>query len=263
MPRRYSSMLFALPTPKTFSPLRSPFARTFSASETGDTPFPNTNEYWSRGQGKPLRPWRSIWKRFWDRGSSGGLINVKYGHGQRLKRIRIQEAGHPLPDEKGLAGAREMVRMLEISAKETWSSFSSPGAARRFFPTRLTGSPWRKSRRPRICSCAAGPRFRRSTPCGSTSPVIKGGGLARIAYPATLVALILSDVIGDPLDAIASGPTVPDPTTFEDCARILNRYELWDKDPPIRSRTYPRGAGRKEGGDARRKETRLLKRSTT
>ena len=62
--------------------------------------------------------------------------------------------------------------------------------------------------------------------------LIKGGGLAKIVYPATLVALILSDVIGDPLDAIASGPTVPDPTTFEDCARILNRYELWEKIPP-------------------------------
>jgi hydroxypyruvate reductase len=61
---------------------------------------------------------------------------------------------------------------------------------------------------------------------------IKGGGLAKIVYPATLVSLILSDVIGDPLDAIASGPTVPDSTTYEDCAWILNKYELWGKIPP-------------------------------
>ena len=61
--------------------------------------------------------------------------------------------------------------------------------------------------------------------------LLKGGGLARRVAPATLISLILSDVIGDPLDAIASGPTVPDSTTFGDCARILDRYALWGKIP--------------------------------
>jgi hydroxypyruvate reductase len=76
---------------------------------------------------------------------------------------------------------------------------------------------------------------------------IKGGGLARLVYPATLVSLILSDVIGDPLDAIASGPTVPDPTTYEDCARILNKYELWEKIPPTAARHIREGMeGKKE-----------------
>ena len=61
------------------------------------------------------------------------------------------------------------------------------------------------------------------------------------------MSLILSDVIGDPLDAIASGPTVPDPTTYEDCARILNKYELWEKIPPTVARHIREGTkGKKE-----------------
>jgi hydroxypyruvate reductase len=60
---------------------------------------------------------------------------------------------------------------------------------------------------------------------------LKGGGLARLACPASLITLILSDVVGDPLDVIASGPTVPDPTTFADAWNILERYNLVDRIP--------------------------------
>jgi len=61
--------------------------------------------------------------------------------------------------------------------------------------------------------------------------LLKGGGLAKRAYPATLISLILSDVIGDPLDVIASGPTVPDSSTFADCIRILDKFDLWEEIP--------------------------------
>ena len=65
---------------------------------------------------------------------------------------------------------------------------------------------------------------------------IKGGQLARIAFPATLITLILSDVVGDPLDAIASGPAVPDTSTFQDVKDILSRYGIWREIPiPIQS----------------------------
>jgi hydroxypyruvate reductase len=60
---------------------------------------------------------------------------------------------------------------------------------------------------------------------------VKGGQLARLAVPATLITLILSDVIGDPLDVIASGPTVPDTSTFEDVKEILQRYQIWGEIP--------------------------------
>ena len=60
---------------------------------------------------------------------------------------------------------------------------------------------------------------------------VKGGQLARLAHPSTICSLILSDVIGDPLDIIASGPTVPDPSTFENCINIVKTYDLKDKLP--------------------------------
>jgi glycerate-2-kinase len=59
----------------------------------------------------------------------------------------------------------------------------------------------------------------------------KGGWLAKKAYPATILNLILSDVVGDPLDFIASGPTVPDSTSFDDAVKVLQKYNLWEKAP--------------------------------
>jgi hydroxypyruvate reductase len=70
----------------------------------------------------------------------------------------------------------------------------------------------------------------------------KGGRLAQAAYPATLIALILSDIIGDSLESIASGPTVPDTSTFSDCLRIIQRYEIEEKIPPAVKAFLERGA---------------------
>ncbi len=161
-----------------------------------------------------------------------GLINVKYGHSQRLKRIRIQEAGHPLPDEKGLEGAKEMVGMLSHLTPKDLLLFLISGGGSALLPLPAEGITLaeKQATTHQLLSCGA--NIQEINTLRKHLSRIKGGGLARIVYPATLVSLILSDVIGDPLDAIASGPTVPDPTTFEDCARILNKYELWGKIPP-------------------------------
>ena len=161
-----------------------------------------------------------------------GLINVKYGHAQRLKRIRIQEAGHPLPDEKGLEGAKEMVDMLSRLTPKDLVLFLISGGGSALLPLPVEGITLaeKQATTHQLLSCGA--NIQEINTLRKHLSRIKGGGLARIVYPATLVALILSDVIGDPLDAIASGPTVPDPTTYEDCARILNKYELWEKIPP-------------------------------
>ncbi len=72
---------------------------------------------------------------------------------------------------------------------------------------------------------------------------IKGGQLARLAYPAAVVALILSDVVGSPLDVIASGPTVPDTTTFADAQAVIERYGIADEVPESIRRHLRRGAG--------------------
>ena len=163
---------------------------------------------------------------------ANGLINVKYGHSQRLRRIRIQEAGHPLPDEKGLEGAREMVRMLSPLTEKDLVIFLISGGGSALLPLPVEGITLaeKQATTNQLLSCGA--TIQEINTLRKHLSRIKGGGLARIVHPATLVALILSDVIGDPLDAIASGPTVPDPTTYEDCDRILNKYQLWEKIPP-------------------------------
>ncbi|MBP1723981.1 MAG: Hydroxypyruvate reductase, partial [Deltaproteobacteria bacterium] len=160
-----------------------------------------------------------------------GLINVKYGHAQKLKRIRVQEAGHPLPDEKGLEGAKEMVEMLSHSTVKDLVIFLISGGGSALLPLPVEGVTLaeKQAATNQLLSCGA--NIQEINTLRKHLSRIKGGGLARLVYPATLVSLILSDVIGDPLDAIASGPTVPDPTTYEDCARILNKYELWEKIP--------------------------------
>jgi glycerate 2-kinase len=160
------------------------------------------------------------------------LINVKYGHSQRLKRVRIQEAGHPLPDEKGLEGAKEMVKMLSHLTPKDLVLFLISGGGSALLPLPVEGITLaeKQATTQQLLSCGA--NIQEINTLRKHLSQIKGGGLAKMVFPATLVALILSDVVGDSLDAIASGPTVPDPTTYEDCARILNKYELWGKIPP-------------------------------
>jgi hydroxypyruvate reductase len=160
---------------------------------------------------------------------TAGWINVKYGHGQKLKRIRIQEAGHPLPDEKGLEGAREMAKMLGPLTETDLVIFLISGGGSALLPLPVAGITLEEKQAITSLLLRCGASIQEINTLRKHLSLIKGGGLAKMVFPATLVALILSDVVGDPLDAIASGPTVPDSTTFEDCARILQRYDLWDK----------------------------------
>jgi len=211
--------------------------------------LPNYQQIWVAGTGKASAAMGVALEKILGPRISGGLINIKYGHGQRLKKIRIQEAGHPLPDEKGLEGAREMVRMLSSLNERDLVIFLISGGGSALLPYPVDGITLEEKQAATNALLSCGATIQEINTLRKHLSVIKGGGLAKIVYPATLIALILSDVIGDPLDAIASGPTVPDPTTFEDCARILNRYGLWGKIPPSVS-AYIR-----EGVEGKRAET--------
>jgi len=162
---------------------------------------------------------------------TAGYVNVKYGHGLKLKRIHIQEAGHPLPDGKGLEGAKEMVGMLKNLTERDLVIFLISGGGSALLPYPRPGITLEEKQKVTDLLLKCGATIQEINTLRKHLSVLKGGGLARIVYPATLISLILSDVIGDPLDAIASGPTVPDPTTFADCAKILDRFGLWKKVP--------------------------------
>jgi glycerate 2-kinase len=172
---------------------------------------------------------------------TAGLVNVKYGHGRKLRYIEIQEAGHPLPDENGLKGTQAIVRLLSNLGERDLVIFLISGGGSALLPSPQPGITLAEKQKGTDLLLSCGATIQEINALRKHLSLIKGGGLARLVYPATLIALILSDVIGDPLDAIASGPTVPDSTTFHDCAQILERYELWEKIPPSLARHFREG----------------------
>ncbi len=157
---------------------------------------------------------------------TGGIINVKYGHTAALKTIKLVEAGHPIPDENGRNGAMAILHLAEQAAKDDLIICLISGGGSALLPLPappLTLADKQKTIRT-LLSCGAG--INEINILRKHMSLIKGGHLAEKAYPATLITLILSDVVGNPLDIIASGLTTADPSTFDDCMDILNRYDI-------------------------------------
>lgn len=162
---------------------------------------------------------------------AAGLINVKYGHTERLRKIRINEAGHPVPDAAGLKGAQEMVKLLEKTTSNDLVICLISGGGSALLPLPAGDISLSDTQEVTKQLLACGASIDEINVVRKHISKIKGGQLARLAYPATLIALIFSDVVGDPLDAIASGPTAPDMSTFTDAQEILQRYEIWNELP--------------------------------
>ena len=183
------------------------------------------------GAGKGTAPMAKALEDILEDWLSSGWIIVKYGHGMPLKKTHIMEAGHPIPDEAGLRATEELLEQARGCTEEDLviCAFSGGGSALLPAPS------------PPITLDQKQESTRLLLECGATINELnamrkhlsrsKGGWLAKTAYPATLVSLILSDVIGDPLDVIASGPTVPDESTYRDCIEIIERYDLTNRLP--------------------------------
>jgi glycerate 2-kinase len=156
----------------------------------------------------------------------GGTIIAKYGYAVAMKKIAIIEAGHPIPDENGLRATEQIVRLLRQTTNEDLviNLISGGGSALLCSPADGISFHEKQEITRRLLSCGA--------PIGEINAIrkhiskVKGGRLARLAYTSTLISLILSDVVGDSISAIASGPTAPDPSTFSECQVILDRYKL-------------------------------------
>jgi hydroxypyruvate reductase len=161
-----------------------------------------------------------------------GWITVKYGHGLSLKKVRVMEAGHPIPDQAGLQATRFILDRLKGCTEKdlVLCAFSGGGSALSPAPRGPLDLGEKQQTTQLLLDCGA--TIFELNAMRKHLSLCKGGQLARIAFPATLVSLFLSDVVGDPLDVIASGPTVPDQSTFPDCIRILDRYGLREKLPP-------------------------------
>jgi glycerate-2-kinase len=177
----------------------------------------------------------------------GGLINTKYGHEAPLARIEVNACGHPVPDEAGIAGTERIVRLLDGADERTLVLCLLSGGGSALMPAPAEGIAFAEKQETTRLLLACGATINELNAIRKHLSKVKGGQLARIAYPATTVSLILSDVIGDPLDVIASGPTSADESDFGLCLEILRKYGIEDRVPEgVLRRLREGAAGRVE-----------------
>ncbi len=166
-----------------------------------------------------------------------GIIVTKYGHGNAGKpgKIRLFEAGHPIPDENGRKAAEEIMAMVEPADEKTLVVTLISGGGSALFVSPAGGVSLAEKQMTTDLLLKAGADIGELNTVRKHLSRVKGGRLAQIVHPATTVSLILSDVIGDRLDIIASGPTAPDPTTYGDAVAVLARHGLEERVPePVR-----------------------------
>lgn len=161
-----------------------------------------------------------------------GIINVPYAcPPSKTRKIKLQHASHPIPDISGVKGASQMLNLVSQAEKNDLIICLLSGGGSSLMPLPCNDVSLEDKRRVTDALLKSGATINEINTVRKHISSFKGGWLAKKAYPATVVNLILSDVVGDPLDSIASGPTVPDPTTFYDAIEILKIYGLWDKVP--------------------------------
>jgi len=183
------------------------------------------------GAGKAAAPMADALEEMLGSMIATGTIITKYGHGLPLKIVSLIEAGHPVPDDAGLAGTRTMLSLIEDTDEKDLIFCLISGGGSALMPLPVAGISLEDKQKTTQELLACGATIHEINAIRKHISSIKGGKLAEAAYPGTLIALILSDVIGDNLDVIASGPTVPDMSTYADCIAILKKYNLTDKIP--------------------------------
>lgn len=173
---------------------------------------------------------------------TSGVVIVKYGYGLSLEKIKVVEAGHPIPDQAGFAGARQVIELVSRAGAADLILLVISGGGSALLPMPAEGLRLEDKQQTTQALLASGATIQEVNALRKHLSRLKGGRLAELAYPANMVSLILSDVVGDRLDAIASGPTVADSTNFADCLEIVRRYDLGGTIPPAVLDRLERGA---------------------
>lgn len=199
------------------------------------------------GAGKASAAMAQAVEKLLGRRITGGLINVKYGHTGPLRRIELNECGHPVPDEAGVRGARRIAALLESAGKDDLVLCLISGGGSALLPSPAPPLTLAQKQEATRLLLACGANIHEINALRKHISTLKGGQLARLAQPATVISLLLSDVIGDDLDVIASGPTAPDASTFATARAVLEKYDLLDKVPAaVRERIEQGVAGQIE-----------------
>jgi len=157
---------------------------------------------------------------------SAGHIVTKYDHSLTLQFIEITEAGHPVPDENGIRGTERILSIVNKAGKDDLVICLISGGGSALLADVPEGCTLDDLKSLSSVLLKTGANINEMNCIRKHLSKVKGGQLAKSAFPARVVSLILSDVIGDPLDVIASGPTAPDPTTFKDALSIIRKYKI-------------------------------------
>jgi hydroxypyruvate reductase len=181
------------------------------------------------GAGKATAPMAKAVEGFLENRISDGVIVVKDEHGLPLKKVRVCEASHPVPDKRGVQGTEEILTLVEKAGERDLviCLISGGGSALLIAPVQEISLEDKQDATKLLL--ASGATIHEFNTVRKHLSRAKGGRLAQMANPATITSLILSDVVGDDLDVIASGPTVPDSSTFKDAEQILKGYGIWDQ----------------------------------
>ena len=162
---------------------------------------------------------------------TGGLVVVKDGYARRAGPVRIVEASHPVPDERGRAAAGELLRLAESAGPDDLVICAISGGGSALLPAPAPPITLEEKRRLTELLLAAGATIGELNTVRKHLSLLKGGQLARAAAPAPVLTLALSDVIGNSVDVIASGPTAPDPTTYVEALAVIRRFGLEGRAP--------------------------------
>jgi glycerate 2-kinase len=178
------------------------------------------------GAGKATAAMARAVERVLGRRLTGGAINVKDRPHVRLRRVAVTESGHPMPDERGVEAARRIMEIARDAGPRDLLICVISGGASALMPAPRPPVTLAEMQEVTGQLLARGATIHEINSVRKHVSQISGGQLATFAAPATVIALILSDVIGDDLDVIGSGPTVPDRSTVADAARIAEKFSI-------------------------------------
>ncbi len=196
------------------------------------------------GAGKASAAMASAVERLLGSRIHGGIVNVKYGHLAKLRRVQLNECGHPVPDENGVRGTERIAAMVRDAGKEDLVLCLISGGASALMPAPAPPITLEEKQATTRLLLKCGATIHEVNAARKHISALKGGQLAAMASPATVISLLLSDVIGDNLDVIGSGPTAPDQSTFADAIQILRKYGI-ESDVPgsVRDRLHQGAEG--------------------
>ena len=178
------------------------------------------------GAGKAAASMALAVERHWPASSAlEGVVITRYGHGLALRRVRVVEASHPVPDEHGEAAAREILELAASLGADDLLLVLVSGGGSSLLALPVPGVPMQDLKAVTRELLASGAPIQDMNTVRKHLSVIQGGKLA-LATRARVLALVISDVTGDDPTHIASGPTVPDPTTYGDALEVLERFAV-------------------------------------